>query len=175
MKPFLSKSKYLSGIQCHKLLWLQYNKPELIPSVSPSQQRVFDQGTEVGELARERFPCGLLIEADYTQIPEAVHQTKEAIRCGDKIIFEGAFNFDNVFARPDVIQKMDSGKWNIIEVKSSTSVKVENIHDVAVQVYTLANILICQTSLRLMILLSRLMRFKRLFLGILQICVKRLV
>ena len=137
MKQFLSKSKYLSGIQCHKLLWLQYNKRELIPPTSPSQQRIFDQGTEVGELAREHFQDGMLIEADHTQIKEALKQTKEAIDKGVRIIFEGAFDYDNVFARPDVIQKLDSGKWNIVEVKSSTQVKEENIHDVSVQVYTL--------------------------------------
>lgn len=139
MNRFISKSKYLLGIQCHKLLWLAFNRPELIPAPSQSQQRIFDQGTEIGELARQRFPGGFLIEADHTQIPEAISQTQQAIENGREIIFEGAFNNDGIFARPDVIQRQANGRWNIIEVKSSTTVKEENIHDVAVQSYATLN------------------------------------
>jgi len=65
MLTLLSKSKYLSGLQCVKKLWLEIHKPELIPEVSPAQQKIFDQGTEIGRLARERFLGGVLIEADH--------------------------------------------------------------------------------------------------------------
>ncbi|NQS97773.1 MAG: hypothetical protein HQ591_04905 [candidate division Zixibacteria bacterium] len=75
MPPFLSKTKYLSVIQCHKLLWLSINRPELIPPVSRVQQRIFEQGTEIGIMARERFDGGVLIEAEHNQIPLALQQT----------------------------------------------------------------------------------------------------
>jgi hypothetical protein len=133
----LSKSKYLSGRQCDKRLWLEIHSPELIPPTPPSQERIFDQGTNVGELATEQFPDGVLIEADYLNIPDAIKQTKEALDNSVDVIFEGCFIYDNVLVRPDIILRNDLGIWNMIEVKSSTSVKPENIHDVAVQTWVL--------------------------------------
>jgi len=32
--PFLSKSKYLSGLQCHKLLWFYYNAKDRMPKMA---------------------------------------------------------------------------------------------------------------------------------------------
>jgi hypothetical protein len=39
--PFFSKSKYLSGLQCHKLLWYQYNAKDQIPQVDAQSQAIF--------------------------------------------------------------------------------------------------------------------------------------
>jgi len=133
----LSKSKYLSGLQCHKRLWLEIYKPELAPPPPPSQQRIFDQGTMIGELATEEFPNGILIDADYLNIPKAIKQTKEALKNFVDVIFEGCFVFENILVRPDIILRNDLGSWNMIEVKSSTGVKEVNIHDVAVQTWVL--------------------------------------
>jgi len=133
----LSKSKYLSGLQCHKRLWLEIHKPKLSPPPPPSQQRIFDQGTMVGELATEDFHDGVLIETDYLKIPKAIKQTKEALDNSADVIFEGCFVYEDVLVRPDIIIRNDLGSWNMIEVKSSTSVKEINIHDVAVQTWVL--------------------------------------
>ena len=59
----LSKSSVLRGYQCEKSLWLLKNRPKLKPSVSSGLQAVFDQGTEVGLLARDVFPGGVSIDA----------------------------------------------------------------------------------------------------------------
>jgi len=133
----LSKSKYLSGLQCQKRLWLEIHKPYLAPPPPPGQQKIFDQGTMVGELATEEFPDGVLIEADYLNIPEAIKQTKEALENFVDVIFEGCFVFEDVLVRPDIILRNDLGNWNMIEVKSSTGVKEVNIHDVTVQTWVL--------------------------------------
>jgi hypothetical protein len=42
--PFISKSKYLSGLQCHKLLWFYYNAKDQIPGFDAQTQAIFDQG-----------------------------------------------------------------------------------------------------------------------------------
>ena len=57
--PFLSKSKYVAGLQCSKLLWYHYNAKEEIPAFDEATQALFDQGHEVGELARTLFPGGV--------------------------------------------------------------------------------------------------------------------
>jgi hypothetical protein len=55
----LSKSKYLSGLQCPKLLWVQFHEPERIPEIDPVTQYIFDQGHEVGYLSKKLFPEGI--------------------------------------------------------------------------------------------------------------------
>ncbi|MFQ6614604.1 MAG: DUF2779 domain-containing protein [Fidelibacterota bacterium] len=137
LKRRLSKSKYLSGRQCHKRLWLEIHHPELAPPPPPSQQRIFDQGTRVGELAREQFPGGLLIEAEFDEINLAIEQTQEALQQGAEIIFEGCFIYHDVLVRPDVMKQTENGGWILIEVKSSTTIKEENLHDVAIQSWVL--------------------------------------
>jgi hypothetical protein len=59
MQRNLSKSKYLSGLQCEKRLWLEINDPDRGSPISQSQQRLFDRGKEVGELARSPLFRGI--------------------------------------------------------------------------------------------------------------------
>jgi len=58
MQKLLSKSKYLNGIQCPKLLWNTVNAKDKLPEVSESTQKLFDQGQIVGEFAKKLFPEG---------------------------------------------------------------------------------------------------------------------
>src|SRR5216117_661490 len=55
--PRLSKSRYLSGLQCHKQLWWRVHEPEA-PELSPTpgQENLFAQGREVGARARAHIP-----------------------------------------------------------------------------------------------------------------------
>ena len=51
-RPYVSKSKFLLGTQCAKLLWTAYNARDRIPEPDAAQQAIFDQGHEVGALAK---------------------------------------------------------------------------------------------------------------------------
>ena len=53
---YISKFTFLRGRQCSKLLWFRNNAKDQIPATDEAQQAVFDQGTEVGELAQQLFP-----------------------------------------------------------------------------------------------------------------------
>jgi hypothetical protein len=52
-------------------------------------------------------------------------------------IFEGAFVFDDIRIRVDILERLKNNRWNMIEVKSSTSAKEIYINDAAVQYYVL--------------------------------------
>ena len=134
MPNYLTKSKYLSGLQCHKRLWNEDKHPDRAAGISKSQQRKFDQSKEVGILARDYFPEGVLIDAIDPLV--AVKQTEEAIKRGEKYIFEASFIFNDVLVKCDILQK-DSNSWKIVEVKASTSVKKEHLPDLAIQKYVL--------------------------------------
>lgn len=136
--PALSKSRFMAGLQCHKRLYLECYHRELADPVSEGQQAVFDTGTNIGELARMLYPGGLLIAEDYLHHEEAMQTTERALP-NTKVpaLFEAAFRYDDIRIRADILVRADDGRFDLIEVKSSTQVKDEYIPDIAVQLYVL--------------------------------------
>jgi hypothetical protein len=132
---FLSKSKYLAGLQCSKLLWYHYNAKEEIPAVDEATQAIFDQGHDVGELAKSLFPEGIDVAKGIFDFAQVLPQSLEAVKLR-KPLFEAAFRHKGAFARADILDPVGKDQWDIIEVKSSTEVKDINLHDLAIQRYT---------------------------------------
>jgi len=128
----LSKSRYLNGLQCPRLLWIATNETERIPEPDAATQHIFDQGHLVGELAKKLFSGGIDIPTD--DFMGNIKETKELL-CRRKPLFEGGFLAGSLFARADILNPVGETAWDIVEVKSSTSVKDVNIHDVAFQKY----------------------------------------
>lgn len=128
----LSKSRYLNGLQCPKLLWVTSNEPERLPEPDAATQHVFDQGHLVGELAKTLFPGGIGIPTE--GFMDNVRKTRQLLD-QRRPLFEGGFLADNLFARADILNPVGESAWDIIEVKSGTSVKEVNIDDVAFQKY----------------------------------------
>ena len=135
--PRLSKSRFQTGLQCSKALWLQCYRPDLAGAVSEAQQAIFDNGHRVGELARERFPGGVLVAEDFRQSAAALATTRRLLAGPWRCVFEAAFSHDDLFVRPDVLMRLDDGTCHLIEVKSSTGVKPEHVTDAAVQRWVL--------------------------------------
>lgn len=133
-RAFLSKSKYLAGLQCQKLLWHHYNAKDEIPPPDDATQAVFDQGHAVGALAQSLFPGGIEIAGDPKDIALALRLTQERL-AERKPLFEPAFQHKSAFARADILNPVGKSQWDIIEVKSSTSVKEVNLFDLALQRY----------------------------------------
>jgi len=133
----LSKSRYCYGLQCTKQLWWRVHEPKA-PELTPdaAQQAIFDQGHRVGEVARDRFPGGLLVDGDYWDVEGKMEKTRRAIAGGAPAIFEASFLTDGVFVAVDVLERRRGG-WNLVEVKSTTKVKDPHYPDVAVQLHVL--------------------------------------
>lgn len=138
----LSKSLYIRGVQCPKSLWLKKHNPDILTTEDKS---VFTTGTKVGELARELFKGGKLIEFDGSSFSEKIEQTKIYIANGENVIYEATFCYDGVLVMVDILQIVD-GKLIINEVKSSTSVfesdktksyKEHYVNDLAIQYFVL--------------------------------------
>src|SRR5207253_10769676 len=133
----LSKSRYLSGLQCHKQLWWRVHEPEA-PELAPSpgQQNLFAQGREVGERARAHVPGGELIDLPYYQYDNKVTATREALKRGLAAIYEAWFLADETYVGVDILERAPRG-YTVIEVKSSNSRKPEHLPDATVQVHVL--------------------------------------
>ncbi|MBL7119224.1 MAG: DUF2779 domain-containing protein [Dehalococcoidia bacterium] len=126
----LSKSKYLNGLQCSKLLWLLFHEPEKIPEPDAATQYIFDQGHIAGGLAKGLYPRGIDIPED--NFMDNVKQTRELLK-QRRTLFEPGILVRNLYARVDILEPVGEDEWDIIEVKSSTKVKDVNIHDAAFQ------------------------------------------
>src|SRR5712691_10636761 len=131
--PRLSKSRFTSGLQCHKKLWWEVHEPNAL-ELQPDKvlQDLFDQGRQVGELARTRYPGGVLIDLPHHASAERVAATQRALDAGAPAIFEATFIADGTYVAIDVLEKQDDG-YHLTEVKSSSSLKEEHIPDVAIQ------------------------------------------
>lgn len=127
----------MEGLQCKKLLWYEYNRKELIPPPDPAKQAIFDEGTKIGEIARTLFPGGMKLERN--KFPEGHDkQSREALK-ERRPLFEAGFIANRGYALADVLLPVGRSAWDLIEVKSSASVKEEHMPDVAFQLYTYRN------------------------------------
>ncbi len=134
---FLSKTLFLKGLKCKKLLFLTKYYPNLREELTEKTEEIFQTGNEVNLLARRLFPEGREIPSNET-ISRQSSITSSLIKEGVENIFEASFLFNEIFVRTDILHKGEEG-WEIYEVKSSTSQKDEHLYDVALQFYVLKN------------------------------------
>ena len=132
----LSKSRFQNGLQCLKRLYLETYRRDLADPVPPERQAIFDVGHAVGELARQRFPGGRLVDESYVDHQQAVETTRFLLDDASvPAIYEAGFTFENIRTRVDVLRSAGQGTFDLIEVKSTAGVKREHYTDVAIQLY----------------------------------------
>jgi len=135
----LSKSKLIAFRQCHKRLWLEVHRRELIQDSAQTESK-FRVGNEVGLVAQRLYDPlgkGALIDAQAEGHESAMARTQLLLSSGNPI-FEAGFAAEGALAYADVMLPMGkNGKrsWHMVEVKSSTSVKDYHRDDIAVQAY----------------------------------------
>ncbi len=132
--PYLSKSKFIEGMKCLKLLWYEYHRKDEIPKFDILRRSVMDMGTKVGELARTLFPDGVKLERMRVPADHAA-QSREALSLR-KPLFEAGFIYKRVYALADILVPAGADEWDLVEVKSSTGVKEYHKWDLAFQKYT---------------------------------------
>jgi len=123
------------------MLWSAYNAKHLLPEIDSASQAIFDQGHEVGALAKKLFPNGIEIACDPDDFERAILLTKEEFPLR-RPIFEATFSANGGYARADILNPVGQDEWDIIEVKSTTRSKDVHLPDLAFQkwVFTAAGI-----------------------------------
>jgi hypothetical protein len=128
----ISKSQFMSGVQCLKRLYWQVHEPELGGVPDAAAVAIMEQGGAVGRLARQLFAGG--VEVSSRDPEQAIRTTCELIANPDvPAIFEAAFENGGVFVRVDILHRRRDGRWRLIEVKSSADLKEHHLEDVAIQ------------------------------------------
>ena len=105
----LSKSLFIKGLQCHKYLWLEKNRPELKDEISAFQESIFQSGSDVGELACGLFPGGVEIPYEGLSYTEQLARTAQAMADNVPAIYEAAFSYDGIFMKADILHNTGQG------------------------------------------------------------------
>jgi hypothetical protein len=131
----ISKTKYLAGLQCTKLLWTHDHDRDSIPGPDAAKQAIFAVGHAVGDLAKQLYPEG--IEVPWSRdLAQTTSATRELLP-RRLPIFEASFEIDGCYCRADIMVPTNDDAWDLYEVKSATRVKEVNIADVAFQAQTI--------------------------------------
>ncbi len=123
----LTKSKYMNGLQCLRLLWFANKK--LLPEIDLATEHKFSQGHDFEEYVKKLFPEG--VDLKDQEFKENIDNTKEQIE-NKKTIFEAGIIVENYFIRADILKPNDDG-WDLYEIKSTTQVKPQHFPDLAFQ------------------------------------------
>lgn len=115
---YLTKSRYKLAKECpHKLYYTSRKEYYNNKIDNDFLMALAEGGFQVGELAKHYYPGGVMVETlDFEQ---SLNETKKLLEQENVIIYEGAFLFDTLFIRADIVVKTGL-QLKLIEVKSKS-------------------------------------------------------
>jgi hypothetical protein len=131
---WLTKSRFLSGLQCHKRLWFEVHRPleeSGEPGIAVLQGRAFD------EVVQGLQP-GVVISRERGMQP-AIAETKRVLAKGSRgasVLYQPAFRAGGLAVVADVLRRAGA-EFELIEVKAATEVKDTHVPDAAFQALVL--------------------------------------
>ena len=138
----LTKTSFMRGMQCPKMLWLDKHKPSL-KVIPPEIQARLDAGNDFGDLAMGMFGPyeEMTVYRPGTAIPDKkamLAKTQDAMERGVEVICEAAFSNYNNYCAVDILRKTETG-YDFYEVKNSPALSDQFIKDAGFQYYILTS------------------------------------
>jgi len=143
MKTIISKTTFLSFLECYRDVWLRIHRPTEVGKLELSdfELHLLEQGNEVEVEARKLFPGAIQITATGN---DAVKETVQLMQAKTPTIFQATFLVDGFIAKNDMLgYDTTNDKWDLYEVKGTNSVKEnsgesrDHINDLAFQLSVL--------------------------------------
>ena len=136
----ITKTDFMRGMQCRKMLWLDKHKPKL-RVIPPEIQKRLDAGNDFGDRAMGMFGDyeEMTVYRPGTQIPDTkamAAKTAEHIERGTPVICEAAFIYYNNYCAVDILRKTEAG-YDFYEVKNAPAVYDQFVWDAGFQYYIL--------------------------------------
>jgi hypothetical protein len=140
---WLTKSRFLSGLQCHKRLWFEIHQPleeQIGPGIPILQGRAFDE-------AVQRLRPGITISRG-KDMPAAIAETARVLADGPdapSTLYQPAFVAGDLAVIADVLRR-NGNEFDLVEVKATTQVLDAHLPDAAFQALVLrgAGISVCR-------------------------------
>jgi hypothetical protein len=142
----ISKTTFLSFLECPKNVWLQIHKPTEVDKceLSDFELHLVEQGNEVETEARKLFSGGIQVIATGDA---AIEETIRLMREKTGAIFQATFLVNNFLAKNDILAyDLKNDRWDLYEVKGTNAVKEDSgsgrdhIDDLAFQLSILRRI-----------------------------------
>ncbi|MEK7571627.1 MAG: DUF2779 domain-containing protein [Patescibacteria group bacterium] len=134
----LSKSEYMLFLRQPAWLWLKKHDKSKLPEVDLAMQALFDNGHLFESYAEQLFPESTRLGfTDYLTYASLPKRTTEALESGAKTILQGRFEAGQLTCIIDVLDRVEGNVFDLYEIKSSTSVKIDHEYDLAFQVVVL--------------------------------------
>ncbi len=135
-------------MQCPKYARWHVNRKDIYTTIQDElygHMNMRTIGQEVEELFLSQYD-------NYTTIddPFDVDTTKQAIERGDSVIYQPVFKLDNLYVRWDLLVKNSSWRYDLIEIKSKTSIRGKSdksmlyqdlLYDLSFQSYVVSHFL----------------------------------
>ena len=131
----ISKTDFIRGLQCEKMLWLDAHAPEykIIP---PEVQARLDAGNDFGDKAMGIFgdfvETTTLREDGRLHFAAMIEKTQALLTAQTPVICEASFTWYGNFCAADILRKEGEG-YVLYEVKNTFSVRKEFITDLGFQ------------------------------------------
>ncbi len=137
----ITKTDFMRGMQCRKMLWLDKHKPGL-RVIPPEVQERLDAGNAFGDLAMGMFGPyeEMTVYRPGTTIPDKkamLEKTQDALSRDVPVICEAAFSNYNNYCAADILRKTEKGH-DLYEVKNAPEVREQFIRDAAFQYYIIS-------------------------------------
>ena len=120
---YLTKSRFKLGLECpNKLFYTKKDDYVNQKSNNPFLEALASGGFQVEELARLHYPSGYLVDDDksaHYDYEQKVAETNEQLQKENVVIYEAAFQYNNLFIRVDILEKKGN-HINLIEVKAKS-------------------------------------------------------
>ena len=136
----ITKTDFMRGMQCPKMLWLDKHRPGL-KVIPPEIQERLDAGNEFGDLAMGMFGPyeEMTVYRPGTHIPDKkamIENTLDALERGVDVICEAAFSNYNNYCAVDILRKTENC-YDIYEVKNAPEMHDQFIREAGFQYYIL--------------------------------------
>lgn len=137
----ITKTDFMRGMQCRKMLWLDKHKPSL-RVIPPEIQERLDAGNDFGDRAMGMFGPyeEMTVYLPGKQIPDKkamIAKTQDALARGVEVICEAAFSNYNNYCAVDILRRTSSG-YDFYEVKNASEVHDQFIKDAGFQYYIIS-------------------------------------
>lgn len=131
----VSKTDFIRGLQCEKMLWLDAHRPDL-KIIPPEIQAKLDAGNEFGDKAMGLFGAftetTTLREDGRLDFAAMLAKTQTLLENGEEVICEGSFTWYGNFSAVDILRKVENG-YELCEVKNAYTAREEFITDLGFQ------------------------------------------
>ncbi len=127
----LTKSRYLDGLQCGKLMWTKLNAREKVPAGEPWHARLAVTARQLDDLAKQLWEGGVEVPP-FRETAERVTATRKMLPKRVPL-FGATFQVAGRLCRTDVLEPAPDGRWDLVEIKAGTRIRNNAVQDLAFQ------------------------------------------